>query len=281
MTMLRSVARTGWSALRYIAVTVMVIMAGFPLYWMLNTALASDDDLYGSGQKFLLQLQNFPNLLEKLGEVELGTWVSNSVLIAFGTTLLALTLGSLAGYALSRFRFRGKGFTGFLMFSTQVLPEALILVPLYTVFIKLGLLNNLGGLVLADTAFVLPVTAFVLKGAMDKIPYELEESAMIDKCPRLSILTMIVLPIIAPSVAAAAVVAFFAGWNEYLFAATFVSDRELWPASVGLASFIGQNETPMSAIMGSALVFAIPAITFFLLVQRRIIAGIASGAVKG
>jgi multiple sugar transport system permease protein len=90
-----------------------------------------------------------------------------------------------------------------------------------------------------------------------------------------------VLPLVVPSLAAAAVIAFFAGWSEYLFASTFLLDRSLWPASVGLASFIGQYETPMSTVMGAALVFSIPAIAFFLLVQRRIVAGLTAGAVKG
>jgi multiple sugar transport system permease protein len=170
---------------------------------------------------------------------------------------------------------------GFLMFMTQVVPEALILVPLYAMFITLGLLNSLFGLVLANVGFSLPVAAFIIKSAIDAVPYEIEESAIIDNCPRLSVLTMIVLPIIAPSLAAAAVIAFFAGWNEYLFAATFLMDTELWPVSVGLASFIGQYETPLSAVMAAALIFSIPAIAFFLMIQNKIVAGITAGAVKG
>jgi multiple sugar transport system permease protein len=270
-----------WGAARYVVVVIMVVLAGFPIYWMVDTALSPNQELYGSSQSFLLQFENFPQLVRLLEQLPLVLWLTNSAVIAAGTTALSLILGSLTGYTLSRFRFRGKSFLGFLLFITQVLPEALVLVPLYGIFISLGLLNNLGGLVLADAGFSLPVATFVLKGAMDKIPYEIEESALVDNCPRLSILTMIVLPIIYPSVAAAAVVAFFAGWNEYLFASTFLNDKTAWPASVGLASFIGQNETPMSAIMGSALVFTIPAIVFFLLVQRRIISGLAAGAVKG
>ena len=164
---------------------------------------------------------------------------------------------------------------------TQVVPEALILVPLYAMFIAFGLLNSLTGLILANVGFSLPVACFVLKGAMDAVPYEIEESAVIDNCPRLSVLTMIILPLIMPSIAAAAVVAFFAGWNEFLFASTFLMDGSQWPASVGLASFIGQYETPMSAVLGSALVFSLPAIVFFLLIQRRIVAGLTAGAVKG
>lgn len=167
------------------------------------------------------------------------------------------------------------------MFMTQVVPEALILVPLYAMFITLGLLNSLFGLVLANVGFSLPVAAFIIKGAIDAVPYEIEESAVIDNCPRISVLTMIILPIIAPSMAAAAVISFFAGWNEYLFAATFLMDRDLWPASVGLASFVGQYETPLSAVMAAALIFSLPAVVFFLLIQRKIVAGITAGAVKG
>jgi multiple sugar transport system permease protein len=269
------------SVLRYLLIAVLVIVAGFPIYWMATTALAVSSELYGTGQVAWPQLQNLPALFDELREMPIGKWLFNTLLIASGGTVLSLVLGSIAGYALSRFRFHGRGAVGFLLFMTQVVPEALILVPLYAMFITLGLLNNLVGLVLANVGFSLPVAAFILKSAMDAVPYEIEESAIIDNCPRFGILTMIVLPLIMPSIAAAAVIAFFAGWNEFLFASTFLMDRELWPTSVGLASFIGQYETPLSAVMGAALVFSLPAIVFFLLIQRKIVAGLTTGAVKG
>ncbi|MCO5733338.1 carbohydrate ABC transporter permease [Rhizobium sp. SSA_523] len=267
--------------LRYLLIGILVVMAGFPVYWMAATALSPNAELYGTGQRFLLQPQNIFGLVTELGQVPTGQWLFNTLLIAAGGTVLSLTLGSLAGYALSRFKFHGRGIVGFLLFMTQVVPEALILVPLYAMFITFGLLNSLTGLVLANVGFSLPVACFVLKGAMDAVPYEIEESAIIDNCPRFSVLTMIILPLIAPSIAAAAVISFFAGWNEFLFASTFLSDRANWPASVGLASFVGQYETPMSAVMGTALVFSVPAIVFFLLIQRKIVAGLTAGAVKG
>ncbi|MDQ1195071.1 MULTISPECIES: carbohydrate ABC transporter permease [Agrobacterium] len=268
-------------ALRYLLIGVLVIVAGFPVYWMATTALNLNSQLYGTGQIGWPQLQNFPDLVSELGKVPIGLWLFNTLLIAAGGTILSLTLGALAGYALSRFKFHGKGMVGFFLFMTQVVPEALILVPLYAMFITFGLLNSLWGLILANVGFSLPVACFVLKGAMDAVPYEIEESAIIDNCPRFSVLTMIILPLIMPSIAAAAVVSFFAGWNEFLFASTFLMDRNLWPASVGLASFVGQYETPMSAVLGAALVFSLPAIVFFLLIQRKIVAGLTTGAVKG
>jgi multiple sugar transport system permease protein len=268
-------------ALRYGLIGVLVIVAGFPIYWMAVTALSVNSELYGSGQVPWPQLQNLPSLIGELGDLPIGRWLFNTLVIAAGGTVLSLTLGALAGYALSRFRFHGRGLVGFLLFMTQVVPEALVLVPLYAMFITMGLLNNLLGLVLANVGFSLPVACFILKSAMDSVPYEIEESAVIDGCPRFSILTMIILPLIMPSIAAAAVIAFFAGWNEFLFASTFLMNRDLWPASVGLASFIGQYETPMSAVMGTALLFSLPAIVFFLLIQRKIVAGLTAGAVKG
>jgi multiple sugar transport system permease protein len=268
-------------ALRYLLIGVLVIVAGFPVYWMAATALNVNSQLYGTGQVVWPQLQHFPDLVAELGKVPIGRWLFNTLLIAAGGTILSLTLGALAGYALSRFKFHGRGLVGFLLFMTQVIPEALILVPLYAMFITFGLLNSLTGLILANVGFSLPVACFVLKGAMDAVPYEIEESAIIDNCPRFSVLTMIILPLIMPSVAAAAVVAFFAGWNEFLFASTFLMDGNLWPASVGLASFVGQYETPMSAVLGAALVFSLPAVVFFLLIQRKIVAGLTAGAVKG
>ena len=269
------------SVLRVVLIAALVTFAGFPIYWMASTALNVDSQLYNTGQVPWPQLGNLPELLVELRAVPILRWLFNTAVIAGGTTVLSLLLGSILGYALSRFRFHGRGLIGFLMFMTQVIPEALLVVPLYAMFISMGLLNSLWGLVLANVGFSLPVAAFILKGAMDAIPYEIEESAIIDNCPRMGILSFIVLPLIAPSLAAAAVISFFAGWNEFLFAATFLMDRELWPTSVGLASFIGQYETPLSAVMGAALVFSLPAVAFFLLVQRKIVAGLTSGAVKG
>lgn len=268
-------------SLRAIAILVLSLFAAFPIYWMLNTALSSDTELYKTGQSWWPHVERVGDLPRLLSKVPIVSWLGNSLVLAAGTTLLSLLLGVAAAYALSRFKFFGKGLSGFLLFATQMLPEALLVVPLYALFSSIGLLDNLGGLVLADTAFVMPVAVFVIKGAIDKVPYEIEESARVDGCSRVGVVTMMVFPLIVPSVAAAAVIAFFAAWNEFLFANTFISSSELWPAPVGLASFLGQYFTPINLVMVSALLFALPAILFFLLAQRSIVSGLTAGAVKG
>ncbi len=264
-----------------VLITLLVVFAGFPVYWMLATSLGTEASLYGGSQPLLPEVQNIGQWGGFLSDIPILRWLGNSFVIAAGTTILSLVLATMAAYALSRYKFHGRGVAGFIFFSTQMLPEALIIVPLYAIFAGAGLLNSHWGLVLADTAFVMPVAMFIIKSGIDKIPYEIEESARIDGCSRLRILTTIVLPLVMPSIAAASVIAFFDGWNEFMFANTFISSSDLWPASVGLSSFLGQFYTPMNVVMFCALLFALPAIIFFLWAQRGIVSGLTAGSVKG
>ncbi|MFV0252982.1 MAG: carbohydrate ABC transporter permease [Beutenbergiaceae bacterium] len=263
------------------ALGVAVVFAAFPIFWMVNTSLTTDTELYQTGQRVWPHFERLAEVPAIMAEVPIYSWIGNSAIVASGTTFLSLILAVMAAYALSRFRFYGKGPASFLLFSTQMLPEALLVVPLFALFNGLGLLNELYGLILANTAFTMPVAVFILKSAIDKIPFELEESARIDGCPHFGQLTMIVMPLILPSLAAAAVINFFDGWNEFLFANTFISDASKWPASVGLASFVGQYSTPLSSVMAAAFLFTLPAVVFFLIVQRQIVSGLTAGAVKG
>lgn len=276
--MLRKVLARG---VLFLLLAVILVFTGFPLYWMVNTALARDSEMYRTGQDYWIHFERLGDIPEILSQVQILTWLGNSTTIAVGVAALSLCMAVLAGYALSRYRFHGKGIASVFLFATQMLPEALLVVPLFALFGTLGLLNGLHGLVLANTAFTMPVATLIIKGAVDKVPYELEESARVDGCSRFSRLNLIVLPLILPSIAAAAVINFFDGWNEFLFANTFIRDVDKWPASVGLASLMGQYSTPLSSVMLSAIAFTLPAIVFFLLVQRQIISGLTAGAVKG
>jgi multiple sugar transport system permease protein len=267
---------------RSVVVLLLLVFAGFPVYWMYATATSTTAELFGAGQSWWPHVGRTLRILDVFDSgVPFGRWLTNSAFVAFGTTLLSLVLAVLAAYALSRYRFHGRGVLGFGLFATQMLPEALLIVPLYALFSTLGLLNDLGGLVLANTAFAMPVAVWIIKSAMDAVPYETEEAARVDGCPRYGILAQVVLPLVAPSVAAAAVITFFDGWNEYLFAVTFIQDAEKWPASKGLSSFIGEFVTPLSTVFSATLLFTLPPIVFFLLVQRRIVSGLTAGSVKG
>ncbi|WP_120003728.1 carbohydrate ABC transporter permease [Nesterenkonia muleiensis] len=265
----------------YLSAALLVLLMGFPTYWMINTALSSRQQLFTEPQSLWLQFTNWSELSRDLDGVPVVSMLTNSAFIAIGTTVLTILLSVLCAYALSRYKFHGRGAAAFLLFSTQMVPQGVFLIPIYTLFLGLGLVNNLWGLVLVNAAFSLPISTFIIKAAIDGIPYELEEAARVDNSPPLSTLTVVILPLILPSIAAAAVLAFFAGWGELMYATTFITDRAEWPASVGLSVLVSQPGVSMPAVMAVSVMFAAPAVAFFLFVQRHIVSGLTAGAVKG
>jgi multiple sugar transport system permease protein len=275
-------ARKRWPhALRIAAVLLILSSAVFPLYWMFVTSLTPSADLFAVPPKVLPRFSEWHVYVEAFTRIPVATWLTNSAVIAAGTTVLSISLAIFPAYALSRFRFRGKAVMGLGLFATQMLPEAMLVVPLFAIFAQASLLNTLTGLILANTAFTVPVVAWLLKGAIDGVPLEIEEAARVDGCSRVGVVLTIVIPLIAPSLAAAAVIAFFHGWNEYILAQTLISDANLRTASVGLASFVGELSTPVHSVMAIGVLYTLPAIVFYLFVQRYVVAGMTAGSVKG
>src|SRR5690606_27111099 len=150
-------------------------------------------------------------------------------------------------------------------------PEAVLVVPLFSIFAALGLINSFVGLILVNAAFVMPVVTLVLVGAISGVPVEIDEAARVDGASRLGILLRLIVPIVAPSLAAVSVIAFFHGWNEYIFALTFTTQDAMHTASVGLAGFIGELTTPTQQVMAVAIVYTLPAVALYLLLQRFIV----------
>jgi multiple sugar transport system permease protein len=266
---------------RYVAVVALIGAAAFPVYWMFVTSLTPSAALF-EGPSFLPRLSEFGNTyLEAFQTIPIATWLLNSLIVAAGTTVLSIAISLYPAYALSRFDFRGKGLAGLGLFVTQMLPEAMLVVPLYAIFGQFNMLNSLTGLIFVNAAFSVPVIIWILKGAIDGVPVEIEEAARVDGCSPAGIVVRIVLPLVAPTLAAAAVIAFFHGWNEYVFAQTMVSSESLRTASVGLAGFVGELSTPIHSVMAVSVIYTTPAILFYLFVQRFVVAGMTAGSVKG
>ena len=170
---------------------------------------------------------------------------------------------------------------GFLLLVTQLLPEALIVIPVFAMYDKLGLRENIPSLSLIDAAFCIPIGTWVLKNVFDSIPREIFEAALLDGCSQLGVLWRIMLPIAAPGLVAVSVVSFFYAWNEYLFASNLIQNKDLWPASVGMASLRSMLDTPIDLVLATGLFFSIFPVIFYMLVQRRVVTGLSAGAVKG
>lgn len=267
--------------LRLIAVLALLGAAIFPIYWMFVTSLTTSKDLFAARPHVLPNFSELHVYRDVFSIKPVARWLLNSAIVAVGTTVASIALSVFPAYALSRFRFRGKAALGFGLFTTQMLPEAMLVVPLYAIFAKLALLNSLGGLILANTAFTVPVVVWILKGAIDGVPLEIEEAARVDGCTRLGIVMSVVIPLIAPTLAAASVIAFFHGWNEYVFAQTFITEDRLHTASVGLAGFVGELSTPIHSVMAVGFIYTLPAVAFYLMVQKHVVAGMTAGGVKG
>lgn len=281
------VRRFGWTRRipLYIMVLLFCITTAFPIYWMIVTVVQPINLSLQYPPPLFPQAIN-PNAFARIFQVEnnpdrVDVWIANSVVLASITTVVSLALSVLGAYALAGKRWRGQGLFGLLLLMTQMLPEALIVIPLYATIDKFDLTNSLPTLALVDTAFVLPICIWILKNVFDTIPGEIRDAAMVDGCTRMGMLVRIMLPISAPGLVAVGVVAFFHAWNEYLFAATLIADKKLYPAPVGLAQMISMIDTPIDKLLAGGLVFSIFPVIFYLLVQRYIVAGLSAGAVKG
>ncbi|MBA3874111.1 MAG: carbohydrate ABC transporter permease [Anaerolineae bacterium] len=269
----------------YLVLIAFVVVTAFPIYWMIVSVIQPVKLSLQYPPPLFPQAIN-PNAFSEIFQVNnnpdrVDIWIGNSILLATMTTVISLLLSILGAYALAGKRWRGQNVFGFLLLMTQMLPEALILIPLYATIDKLQLKNNLPMLALIDTAFVLPICIWILKNVFDTIPNEIRDAAMVDGCTRMGMLWRIMLPIAAPGLVSVGVVAFFHAWNEYLFAASLLTNKQLYPAPVGLAQMISMIDTPIDKLMAGGLVFSIFPVIFYMLMQRYIVAGLSAGAVKG
>lgn len=252
-----------------------------PLYWMVLVAFRSNADLFAVPPKILPTDLDPGVILRAISDTPIGLWLWNSTLISVPTTVLATALGVPAGYTLSRIHGRGTGLFAGGVLVTQMLPPLLLLVPLFVIFQHVSLIDTRIGLILADTATVLPLSIWMSKAMIDGIPTEIDAAAMVDGCSPWRTLLSIIVPIVRSGLAAVAIYGFIETWNEFLFAKTLLVSSTKWPASIGLYSFQGQNTTPTNEVMMAALIFSIPAITLFFVVRRGLVAGMTAGAVKG
>jgi multiple sugar transport system permease protein len=267
--------------LLYLTVALVCAAVLFPAYWMLVTSLRPTRDTISYPPALWPREIRWTAYVELFQTIPIATWLANTFLVSAGVTAVCLGLSIAGGYALSHFAWRGRSVFGFVLLATQMLPEALLVIPIFVVFRRAGLIDTLPGLVLADAAFIVPVGVFVLKSFMDTIPREIREAALIDGCGPMSSLWRITLPLSAPALITVSVIAFFDGWNEYLFASTFITTAERRPAAVGLASFIGELATPVELVFAATALFTVVPVAFYFILQRYFVSGLTSGAIKG
>ncbi|MFD4635672.1 carbohydrate ABC transporter permease [Lentzea sp. NPDC058436] len=247
-----------------------------PFYWMLVFALRPAGET--SLVPWPITFEHFDTVWNGVG---FGLFFQNSLIIGLGTLVVVTVFALMGGYALARFKFRGQRVFLLALLCTQFIPGAMMLIPLFVIFKSAGLLNSLTGLIIADTAFQLPLALILMSGFVRNVPVELEEAAMVDGCTRLRAFFAVTLPQLKPALVAVGSFAFIGAWNNFLFALMFASKQDKFTLPVGLSYALGEFNTDFGALAAGGVVAAVPVVLVFAVVQRFLVQGLSAGAVKG
>jgi multiple sugar transport system permease protein len=265
----------------WIAVIAIVLFCLAPFYWLINVSLKTGPDLSGAD---LVPphptLENYKSIFQNDDFVHA---LGNSAIVSLTTTFLALVVGSFAAYALARLRFPAKFLLLGLILAITTFPPIAIATPIFKLWTDLGFFNTLYGLIIPYLTFALPLAIYILVSFFKEIPKDLEEAALVDGATRFTAFRKIVIPLAAPGLATAGILTFIAAWNEFLFAVTLTSTPAARTVPAAIAFFTGSTEfeEPLGTIAAASVVISIPLIFLVLFFQKRIVAGLTAGAVKG
>jgi multiple sugar transport system permease protein len=281
----RSRAGTGrsrpGSVLLWVGVLATLVFCLFPFYWIINTSLKTGAEL-ATGRLFPAHpsLDNYSSIFRN---GDFTTALRTSLIDAGAATLIALTVGSFAGYALARLRFPRKFLILAIVLSISTFPPIAIAAPLFKLWTDIGLYNTYLGLILPFLTFVLPLTIYILVTFFREIPKELEEAALVDGATHFQAFRKVVLPLAAPGLVTAGLLAFIFAWNEFLLSITLTSQASRRPVSAAITFFTGstQFQIPIGTISAATVVITVPLIVLVVVFQKRIVAGLTAGAVKG
>ena len=264
----------------YLPLIALLIFILFPFYWTFLTSIKPEAELYGAVTYWPSAViwDNYKKLFTTT--VDFLKAMKNSFIVASITTVVSLTASTLAAYAFSRYRFKGRKFMMALFLSNNMFPTVLLLIPLYSIMRNLKLLYTPWALVLAYTTFTLPFSVWLLNGFFNDLLMSLEEAALVDGCNRRMAFFKIILPILGPSLVATGVYIFMTSWNEYTFAVMFTNNASR-TIPVALNSLIGQLGVDWGLLTAGGIITIIPVCIMFFFAQKRLVEGLTAGAVKG
>ncbi len=275
--------RRAVAALRVIILAFFLLFVILPIYWMAITSFKPHAEIINTQQVTYFPktftLENYKELFEIFNY---GDFLKNSIILSVLTAVAVTILSVFGGYALARYRFRGK--TAMLLFFlvTQMVPGILVIIPLYTAYAKMGLIADAPhlGLWIFYVITNLPFCVITMRSFFERIPYSLEEAAMVDGCSRMKSLRKIVLPVMFPGIVAVFVFAFIGAWNELIAGIIFTSEPSAWTIPVGLKSLIGKNNVKWGAMMAGGMLALLPTAIMFMVVQKYVVEGLTAGSVK-
>lgn len=266
---------------RIVCAVIVTAMMLWPIAWMVSTSLKTPEAVFETPPRWIPEQISFAGYSVALS-VKVLRYFLNSVIIAAATAVLATGAGALCAYGISRLKFRGSRLLMLALLGSLGLPVPLLMVTLYLVFFRFGLLNSYAAVVLSHAVITLPVVIWLLKDFFDAMPLEVEEAAYVDGASPFQVLRLIVLPLVTPGLSAAAIFVFVTSWNEFILGMTFVSNDAYRPIPAAMALlFLNEFQYRWGDTMAVALVVTFPIMLLFVLFQKYFVRGITAGAVKG
>ncbi|ORT57246.1 sugar ABC transporter permease [Streptomyces sp. CB03238] len=277
---LRSSRRRSASVSLHALLAAGSFIAVFPVLWIFYISLGPDKNDYQHPSRILgnATLDNYTHVIQNTG---FGTWMLNSLIVAFGTMLIGVLIAASAAYAVSRMKFLGRGSLMYTFLLTQMFPVAVLMVPLYKIMGSLGLLDTYGGLVLIYCSTAVPYCAWLLKGYFDTIPAEIDEAGRIDGLSPFGTFWRLVLPLARPGLSVAAFYTFITAWGEVAFASKFMLTEERYTLAVGLQTYVSQFNSQWNYLAATSVLIAVPAGAVFYVAQKHLVAGLTAGGTKG
>jgi multiple sugar transport system permease protein len=266
---------------RYSLMIIFFIFMTFPIIWIILTSIKPVKEILTLPITYIPKhptLENYRNILKT---TNFPVYFKNSMIVSSTSAIVTSIITLFAGYSLARFKFAGKKLTLLIFLATQMVPVVAIIIPIFLLFSKLKLINNLLGLVIIYTVLNIPFCTLMIKGFFEKIPYSLEEAAMIDGCSRVEALIRIILPVMKPGIIATFVFAFIGAWNELFFNTIFISREALKTLPTGINAFIGKYDINWGMMTAGSVIALIPIFIMFGIIQKYLVAGMTAGSVKG
>ncbi|MDK2879485.1 MAG: trehalose/maltose transport system permease protein [Thermoanaerobacteraceae bacterium] len=267
--------------LYYLVVSIIVIYCVFPFLWQIITALKTPEQVFKMPPDWLPEKFYLNNFHEVFKTGKFVAYLRNSLIVSSVTTIICIIFGSLGGYAISRFKFAGKGIILSSILAISIFPQIIVIGPLFLFFSRIGILNTHLSLIIPYVAFNLPLTIWILTNFYKDIPIELEEAAKVDGCNLLQLLIKIILPVSAPGIFTASMLIFINAWNEFILALTFTYNEASRTVPVGIAMFPGLHFVPWDTIAAASVIVTLPLVLMVLIFQNKVIAGLTAGSVKG
>jgi multiple sugar transport system permease protein len=278
--MIRKKSRLNRILTFYIPLAALLIFALFPFCWTLITSIKPHKELFSFTFHYLPYSPTFENYIELFAKTSFADNMLNSFLVALATSFLSLAVSIMAAYAFSRFHFRGRIAIMVSFLTINMFPSVLLLIPLYSIMRMLGLLYTPLSLIFAYSTFTIPFAVWLLTGYLNDLSPSLEEAALIDGCNRKQAFFKIVLPLTIPGIIATGSYIFITAWNEFVFAVMFTNQGSR-TLPVALQAFVGQFDIQWGLLTAGGVITSIPVLILFMFIQKRLVEGLTSGAVKG